>query len=59
MGTTLLWTERYARAAHPLRERLGAVGFAAALLVLVAGAAGLCGLQASFPDAVAAALQTL
>jgi hypothetical protein len=59
MGTTLLWTERYAAAAHPLRERLGALGFAAALLLLVAGAAGLFGMQASFPDAVADALRAL
>lgn len=59
MSTTLVWTELYGAAAHPLRERLGALGFAAALLLLVAGAAGLFGLQASLPDAVAAALQAL
>jgi len=39
MNTTLLWTERYGAAAHPLRERLAALTFAAALLILVAGAA--------------------
>ncbi len=59
MNTTLLWTERYGAAAHPLRERLAALTFAAALLILVAGAAGLFGLQASFADAVRAALRAL
>lgn len=59
MSTTFLFTERYATLARPRRERLVAVGFGAALALLVIGAAGLFALQASFGDAVAAALRAL
>ena len=56
MDTTFLWTEHYGDAVHRVRERLAAIGFCLAILVLVAGAAGLVTLQG--PHALADAVQT-
>ncbi len=56
MGTTFLWTEHYGETVHRVRERLVAVGFVFAVLVLVAGAAGLVTLQG--PDALSDSVET-
>ncbi|HET7294270.1 MAG TPA: hypothetical protein VFM88_17735 [Vicinamibacteria bacterium] len=61
IGTTFRWTEHYGDAADVVRERLVAAGFAVAVLVLVAGAAGLVTLQGPYAlsDSVATALSAL
>ncbi len=56
MSTTLLWTEHYGATVRPVRERLAAIGFVLAILVLVAGAAGLVTLQG--PYDLAASVRT-
>jgi hypothetical protein len=59
MSTTFLFTERYGALEAPLRERLAAVAFLAALGLLAAGSSWILTLQASFGDAVADALRSL
>jgi len=59
MSTTFLWTEHYGDTVYQVRERLAAIGFALAVLVLVGGAAAMVTLQGPFAlvDSVQAALQ--
>lgn len=56
MDTTLLWTEHYGATVRRGRERLAAIGFLLAILVLVAGAAGIVTLQG--PHDLAASVRT-